>query len=397
MQTVILAAGEGSRMLPLTDAVSKPLLPVGDRPLIDYIARDAVDAGASRLIIVVGKNAGDVRDYFGTDFRGVPVTFAVQTERAGTAHALLSARPELDAGPVAVLNGDIMVDGNGIETLYQTVPAVGAARVENPSAYGVLELGAEDCVAGIIEKPASPPSNLVNAGAYTFPDGSLGRLDEIERSERGEYELTDLLDEICLEHDVTAVDFSRWLDVGRPWELLAAMEWRLAELERSIEGAVDPAANLVGSVVVEPGAEIREGVTIEGPALVEAGATIGPNAYVRGTSSIGPNAHVGHAVEVKNSLLFEGATVGHQSYVGDSLLGADVNLGAGTNVANLRHDGESIVTTVKGERVTTDRRKYGAVFGPNVKTGINTSVNAGVVLPSGTKTRPGEVLLRDPD
>jgi bifunctional UDP-N-acetylglucosamine pyrophosphorylase/glucosamine-1-phosphate N-acetyltransferase len=110
---------------------------------------------------------------------------------------------------------------------------------------------------------------------------------------------------------------------------------------------------------------------------------------------VGPGATVGHAVEVKNSVLMADAAVPHLSYVGDSLLAPDVNLGAGTKIANLRHDDADVELTVKGERVSTGRRKFGAVFGPGAKTGINTSVNAGVTFSTGATSAPGETVLRD--
>jgi bifunctional UDP-N-acetylglucosamine pyrophosphorylase/glucosamine-1-phosphate N-acetyltransferase len=104
---------------------------------------------------------------------------------------------------------------------------------------------------------------------------------------------------------------------------------------------------------------------------------------------------VGHAVERKTSVLMDGATVNHLSYVGDSALSRDVNLGAGTVVANLRHDDEPVEITVKGERVSTGRRKFGVVLGDGVKTAINTSLNAGVTLSTGATTEPGEFVARD--
>jgi bifunctional UDP-N-acetylglucosamine pyrophosphorylase/glucosamine-1-phosphate N-acetyltransferase len=134
---------------------------------------------------------------------------------------------------------------------------------------------------------------------------------------------------------------------------------------------------------------------IDGPAYVGAGASVGPNAFVRGATAVGPDAKVGHAVEVKNSVLFEGATVGHLSYVGDSVLGRDVNFGAGTTVANLRHDGADVRMSVKGERRSTGRRKLGVVCGDRVHTGIDTALNAGVVLSTDAATAPGEAVTRD--
>ncbi|SFP51410.1 bifunctional UDP-N-acetylglucosamine pyrophosphorylase / Glucosamine-1-phosphate N-acetyltransferase [Halolamina pelagica] len=110
---------------------------------------------------------------------------------------------------------------------------------------------------------------------------------------------------------------------------------------------------------------------------------------------VGPDAKVGHAVEVKNSVLMEGATIGHLSYVGDSVLGRDVNFGAGTVVANLRHDDGTVQLRVKGESTDTGRRKFGVVGGDGAKTGIDTTLNASVKLDSDARTGPGETVTRD--
>ena len=236
--------------------------------------------------------------------------------------------------------------------------------------------------------------SVANAGAYAFPAEATEWLD-VGQSKRGEYEITDVLDRVIEAFETTAVELDRWMDVGRPWELLEANEWKLAELDRRIEGEVHPDAELHDPVVVEEGATVEAGVVVEGPALIGSGADVGPNAYVRGATLLSGGVHVGHAVEVKNSVVMSGAAVPHLSYVGDSLLGPDVNLGAGPQVANLRHDDEPVRQTVKGERVSTGRRKYGVVAGPGTKTGVNTSLAPGVVLSAGATTLPGERVDRD--
>ncbi len=433
MQTVVLAAGQGTRMRPLTDERPKPMLPVANRPLVAHTVDAAVEAGASRVVLVVGYEAEPIRGYFGENYAGVPIEYVVQHERAGTADAVRAAAPELEDAPFVVLNGDALFDQPGLDELYDDGPAVASVRVDDPTQYGVLAVE-DDAVTGIVEKPADPPSNLINAGAYLFPAAAREWLD-VPESERGEHELTDVLERAIEQVDVRPVPLSRWLDVGRPWELLEANEWKIASLaERSavpdatdaaaidgeateyaavdgattdtvvdeqateyaaIDGTVSDDATIEGPVVVEDGATVREGVTIEGPALIRSGATIGPNAYVRGTTLIGSDASVGHAVEVKNSVLMAGAAVNHLSYVGDSVLGRNVNFGAGTVVANLRHDDASVRLTVKGERVSTGRRKFGVVVGDGAKTGIDTNLNAGVTLSTGASTKPGESVTRD--
>ncbi|UPV76243.1 sugar phosphate nucleotidyltransferase [Halorussus limi] len=392
MQAVLLAAGEGTRIRPLSASLPKPMLPVADRPLVAHAADAAVDAGAEELVVVVGYGAETVRNYFGDDYRGVPVRYAVQDEQAGTADAVRAAREHLD-GAFAVLNGDNLYDPEAVADLFESGPSVGAIRVDEPSNYGVLST-AGDAVTDIVEKPTDPPTDLANAGAYVFPAEAREWLD-VPASERGEREITDVLARAVEEYDVSYVAMDRWLDVGRPWELLEANEWKLAELERDVRGEVHDDADLRGPVVVEEGATIDAGVVIEGPVLVRAGASVGPNAYVRGATLLGEDAHVGHSVEVKNSVVGEGSHVAHLSYVGDSVLGRNVNFGAGTNVANLRHDDEAVKLTVKGERISTGRRKFGVVVGDDAKTAINTSLNAGVTLSTGATTTPGEVVTRD--
>jgi len=394
MQAVILAAGEGTRMRPLSGSVPKPMLPVADRPLAAHTADAAVHAGADELVFVVGYEADAVREYFGSEYAGIPVRYAVQEKQAGTADAVRAARQHLD-GQFAVLNGDNLYDPASVATLFETGPSVGAFRVDDPSKYGVLTTdNTGETVTDIEEKPPDPDTNLANAGAYVFPEEAREWLD-VPASERGEHEITDVLARVVAEYDVAYAELDRWLDVGRPWELLEANEWKLGQLDREIRVEVHDDADLRGDVVVEEGATIDAGVVVEGPALVRAGASVGPNAYLRGPVLLDENAKVGHGVEVKNSILMQDATVGHLSYVGDSVLGRDVNFGAGTNVANLRHDEEPVKLTVKRDRVSTGRRKFGVVAGDGAKTGINTSLNPGVKLSAGATTTPGEVVTRD--
>jgi len=393
MQTVVLAAGKGTRMRPLTDSTPKPMLPVAGAPLVCHCLRDAIAAGATRIVVVVGYEADTVRRALDDRSWPVPVETVTQSEQRGTADAVAAARAALTAAPFAVLNGDVLYDRSSLAALYDAGPAVGSFRVDDPSAYGVLRVD-DGRVRGVEEKPDDPPSDLVNAGAYVFPAAALDWLD-VGESARGEAELTDVLQRACETVEVAAVGFDRWLDVGRPWELLAANEWKLATQARDIAGDVAADATVRGSVVIERGATIEPGVVIEGPAYIGTDSHIGPNAYVRGATALGAGVRVGHGVEVKNSVIMSGTAVPHLTYLGDSILGTDVNLGAGTTVGNLRHDGESIRLTVKGERVDTGRRKLGVVCGDGVKTGVNCSIDAGVVLSSGVKVDPGEVVSRD--
>lgn len=390
MEVIILAAGRGARMRPLSDTTPKPMLPIAGEPMAARVADAAVTAGARKLVFVIGYRPDHVETYFGTEHRGVPVEYAVQETRSGTADAVLTAIDHVE-GEFAVLNGDNVYDAANLSKLFDSVPAVGYAPVASPEEYGVISTD-DGTVTGIVEKPATPPSNLANTGAYAFPPSARDLLD-VPESERGEQELTDVLERLIHTDRVAAVEFDRWADIGYPWDLLAANERALDALDRDVAGDVHDDAVLRGAVVVEPGGSVDAGVVIDGPVLVRAGAHVGPNAAVRGPAVIGEDASVGHAVEVKRSLLLRGANANHLSYVGDSVVGPDANLGAGTITANLRHDATTVVAGA--DRHSTGRRKFGAVIGPGAKTGINTSLNPGVVLSAGARTDPGDVVATD--
>lgn len=187
------------------------------------------------------------------------------------------------------------------------------------------------------------------------------------------------------------------VDPEAPWDLLGeALEAVCAGLpEREVEGEVADGAFLRGTgVVVCAGGTVAPGALIEGPAWIGPGATVRTGAYVRGGCWIGDGAVVGANTEVKHAILLPGAKAPHLAYVGDSILGSGVNLGAGTVLSNFRHDGgEVVIPGPGGKRIRTGRRKLGAVLGDGVATGCNSVLHPGVVMGRETLTYPG-VMLR---
>ena len=181
-----------------------------------------------------------------------------------------------------------------------------------------------------------------------------------------------------------------------PWDLLEVNEQVVgALLEDKIEGNVNAAAQIVGKVEIGVGTKILPGVFIEGNAVIGRDCKIGPNCYIRGNTAIGDGVHIGQSVEVKNSIIGNGTAVGHLSYVGDSILGRDVNFGAGTIIANFRHDGRTHRSLVDGSLVDTKREKFGAIVGDGVHTGIHTAIYPGRKLGPGVSTRPNETVQSD--
>lgn len=184
--------------------------------------------------------------------------------------------------------------------------------------------------------------------------------------------------------------------IRHPWDLLRANELYVGTLtEDKVEGDVHQNAVIEGRVHIGKGTRILPGVFIEGNVVIGENCKIGPNCYLRGNTSIGDKCHIGQSVEIKNCLILSHTNVGHLSYVGDSVLGEKVNLGAGTTTSNLRHDGGNHRSMVDGVLVDTGRRKFGAIIGDGVHTGINTSIYPGRKLWPNTSTRPGEIVQRD--
>lgn len=180
------------------------------------------------------------------------------------------------------------------------------------------------------------------------------------------------------------------------WDLLRAHEQVLAERQDyDRQAEVHPSLHVDGRLQLGKGTRILPGVVIEGDVIIGEDCKIGPNCYIRGATTVGHRCHVGQAVELKNSILLDRTNVGHLSYVGDSILGEKVNLGAGTISSNLRHDGKPHRSDVAGILVETGRRKFGTVIGDGVHTGIHTALYPGRKIWPNLTTRPGAIIDRD--
>lgn len=184
--------------------------------------------------------------------------------------------------------------------------------------------------------------------------------------------------------------------INYPWDFIKINEEVILELtESSISGTVRTGATIDGIIVLGEGSVILPGVYIEGNAIIGKNCKIGPNCYIRGSTYIGDGCHIGQAVEVKNSLIMNKVSIGHLSYVGDSLIGTNTNFGAGTITANLRHDGKNHRSIVNSELIDTGRRKLGVIVGEGAHTGINTTIYPGRKIYANASTLPGEIVKHD--
>ncbi|MBX5321906.1 MAG: sugar phosphate nucleotidyltransferase [Candidatus Bathyarchaeota archaeon] len=406
MKAVVLAAGEGVRLQPLTLTRPKHLISVGGKPILEHCL-DAVKAcGINEVIIVVNYMAETIQRYFGSgEGFGLKIEYVKQPAVLGTGNAVSVVEPYVQEDFVLIY-GDLLFISEALRevlSLYNAkkpAAALAVVPVERPEDYGIIELEAEGGVKRIVEKPSlrEAPSNLANAGLYVFSTEIFEKAKRISASSRGEWEITDAIELLLKEgKPIFAAEIPRdgWFDIGRPWDLLEANCWVLTRMEHNMLGYVETGAHITGPVTVAETARIRSGAYIEGPAYIGENSDVGPNCYIRPCTSIGEKVRIGNACEIKNSIIMDGVHIGHLSYVGDSIIGENCNLGAGTITANYRLDAGTVKMMVKDKLVDTGRTKLGAVLGDNVKTGINALLMPGIKVGKNCWIGPNAIVYRD--
>ncbi len=409
LKAVVMAAGEGVRLQPLSLTRPKVMLPVAGKPILQTIVESLRAAGIHDICMIVGYQQERITEYFGDGSRfGINLKYIEQKKARGTGDAVSLAKDFVDGGNFVLSNGDVLVRrdeyGKLVKRHSVESPDVTMAvfHVDDPSQFGIAESTDEGDVTKIIEKPApgETRSNLANCGIYGLSSKIFDAIEKTEESSRGEYEITQSI-QYLMDHENGRVITSRvkdwWIHIGKPWDLLEANEILLKEHsdEYVVEGEVENSVTIKTPVKLGKGSILRAGTYIEGPAIVGENCDIGPNVYIRPFTSIGDKCRVGNACEIKNSIIMRNTRIPHLSYVGDSIIGENVNFGAGTIIANLRLDEKPIYVTVKGQRVNSERKKLGALVGDNVRTGIGVTIMPGVTI--GPDSAIGANLTVDSD
>jgi len=388
MECVVLAAGEGRRMRPLTAKRPKVMLPLANRPMMEHLVLAAREAGITDFIFVVGYGEREIRRHFGDGSGlGIHIRYASQRQQRGTADALRSAH-DFVTGPFLLLNGDMILKSSDIANLCSCrAPCMSTSTTDHPQDYGVVVVE-NGFVTTLEEKSKHLTSNQINAGAYFFSPDIFDLIDRVQTSSRGELELTDALAYYIEEKKLRSYQLSHWMDVGNPWDMLDANLTLMGNFSTEIRGLVEEGVTLHGTVIVGEGSVVKSGTYIEGPCIIGKNCRIGPHAYIRGATSIGDDCHIGHCSELKNSIIMNGTKIPHFNYIGDSIIGTECNFGAGTKIANLRNDHANVRVCGKDTR----RKKFGAVIGDGVQFGINCSINVGTMIGSNARFAPNSYV-----
>lgn len=406
MKAVVLAAGKGERLWPLTETRPKPLLPIANKPILERTLEGLVGAGIREITLVVNFMEKAFRERIGNGSRlGCEVEYVKQKSPRGTADAVGSASSNLsNDDKFLLIYGDDHYEKETVKAFVEKTEkndgvTIGIARAEDAFPFGRIEVR-NGRVTGIKEKVGKPGPGLVNSGIYLMSNSIFPFIKKTTRSKRGEFELTDALRLMMRQGEEVygeQLGESGWLGISYPWDLLEANQRALNQEEARLDGNIEDGAKIKGDVFLETGSLVKAGSRLEGPIHVGRDCQIGPNAYLRAYTSLGDDVKIGAACEVKNSIVMTSSKIPHLSYVGDSVVGEGCSLGAGTITANLRFDEAVVKSRVKGIPVSSGRKKLGAILGDKVRTGINVSLFPGVKIGHGAWLGPGAVVEKDVD
>ena len=335
LKGLILSGGRGTRLRPITFTSAKQLVPVANKPVLFYGIEAMAAAGITDVGIIIAPETGDeIRAAAGDGSQfGVRISYIVQDEPAGLAHAVLTAEPFLGSAPFVMYLGDNLLQG-GMEELVQEFrehepeALILLTPVPDPQNYGVAELGANGAVVRLVEKPPEPSTDLALVGVYMFTPLIHEAARAIEPSGRGELEITDAIQWLVDSGQRVEPHVVRgwWKDTGRLDDMLEANRLILDTVLRRIDGVLDE-AQVDGRVVVEQGA-LLERATVRGPAIIGAGAVV-RDAYIGPYTAVGRNCVI-EGAEVEHSILLEGSSVRNlDGRMESSLLGRDVAISRG--------------------------------------------------------------------
>jgi UDP-N-acetylglucosamine diphosphorylase/glucosamine-1-phosphate N-acetyltransferase len=390
MKAVILAAGEGKRLRPITSSKPKPMIPLLGNPILEHTILGLKAAGINHFLLIVGYKQELIKNHFhkASSQLDVKIDFISQEEYLGTAHAAGYAKDFIKDEDFLMMYGDLFVDPEIFKIIIQKYKEqeyeglITLIEVENPQDYGIIKINSKEIVEHIIEKPlpSQNAGNLANAGIYLFKPLIFKAIEKTQKSIRNEYEFTDSMQILINEFGAKIIGANIhnyfWSDIGLPWQLFEANKFLLDGIKTQNFGEIEENVKIHGNVYIGKDTTVKSGTYIQGPCYIGEKNLIGPNAFLRPYTSVEDNCHIGMS-EVKNSFILSNSSIPHFNYVGDSIICENVNLGAGTKISNLRFDNQTVKMKIKGKFVDSGRRKLGAIIGPNSQTGINASIMCG--------------------
>jgi len=404
MKALILCAGLGKELTPITSTIPKPMIVLQGKTILQRIIENLRDCGIKDIVIVVGYRKEQVMNFFknGFDF-GVNINYVVQESLKGVEDAILKAKNLLEQEEFFILiHGDIVAEKGIISRVLNThnyfdyCMTLALTLATKPERYGSVLIDEEGRVKKIVEKPIAgkEPGNYVAAGVYILSSEIFKMLEK-----------TPVLDQVIQNMIDQGVEFygaiweKNWVDIGRPWHVLKANKIIMEKKEEariSKRAKIESGIKIEGPAIISAGAHIRSGACIIGPCYIGPNAYIGNNSLIREYTDIGWNVIVGFGVELKNCLLMSGSKIGRLCFIGDSIVGKNADIGAAVTTVNVPFNkDETIKMNINGIEVDSNQKKLGAVIGEGVLIGSNVSIYPGKKIGAYSKIMPGTIIDQD--
>jgi UDP-N-acetylglucosamine diphosphorylase/glucosamine-1-phosphate N-acetyltransferase len=406
MKALVLTAGEGQRLRPLTTNRSKSMLMIAGHPVLQYIIDSLVENNVRDIILVVGHGRDELIDHFqmGGD-QGVRIRYMIQHKQEGVEHAILTAKEEIEGEEeFLLLNGDVLVESEMVSRTLSNHETMGSkvtmlvTLVSNPEQFGTVKIGANGVVEKLVEKggPDRYVSNYAVAGVSVFSNEILPLL---EKHRAMEIAFENFIKD---GNQVSATVWEKeWAEFTWPWDLLNAnrivMDRKLKGKGSFIAESADVHSSVVieGSVFIDEGSIIRPNTTLRGPIYIGKDVYVGNNSLIRDYSSLCDGVRIGYAVEMRNSMVFERVNVGRMTYLADSIIGTDTCIEAGVQLWNWRPGSEPLYLQGSDETVRVPLSKFGAIVGNNVVIGVNASIYPATRIGEDSMISAGCVIEED--
>lgn len=391
MKAIILAAGEWSRLRPLTNTVPKPLIQIFGKSIIEHNIEN-IYKFVDEIIVVVKFKQELIKKSLWNEYKWIKITYKEQGKDKGTWAAIKWIKSDID---VLIMNWDSIFDKNDLEKLLKfNWYWVLVKKVSNPEKYWIFKIDVDNNIKQIIEKPKENIWNLANLWVYKFDSKILEIVDNIEISSRWEYEITDAINDFVKLFPFKAFEIKwEFIDIWYPWDILTANAYFLNKVsESNIKWTVEEWVTIKWNIILEEWAILKSGTYIEWNVYIWKDTSIWPNAYLRWKTVIWEWCKIWNAVEIKNSSIWNKTNIAHLSYIWDSIIWNNINIGWGFITANLRHDKGNIKVPVKWVLTDTWLYKLWIIIWDNCKTWINTSSMPWRVLKNDTFTNPGTII-----
>lgn len=389
MKAVILAGGKASKLVPFSSTRPIPMLRLAGRTLFDNSIDLLKKSGINDIFVVIEHQKEKLIRGIGEHLNnGLNLHYIEQGESKGIGDAILKVKNKISPGEYFLLiYGDTVTAANIFSKIQQSFhsfkcPVASICLPPTNQDFGNVFLNAHMKITRIIEKPKDDNlGNYVLSGAYILPESIFKMLE----STKGSMEKA-LAKLVANEGLMASMWEDEWLDIVYPWEILTANKilmdsWETSSIAKNV--VMESNVTIQGTVRIEDDVVIKAGAILEGPCSIGRGSYIGNNALIRSYTSLGQECSVGYGVELKNCVVLDNSHIGRLSFIGDSVLGEQVDVGAGVMTVNRSIDWEPIKVKFGNKSIDTGSTKLGAFVGDNVVIGAGNTIQPGTVISSG--------------